>query len=479
MVNLTVMAPPRASLPQRRRETSTTDCLDAILLVYHHPLSSNAPTIMEHVRAFEQHSAHPVLKVNTELGLPEALRNVRFRSIVLHYSLFGSRRYMLSDAWRHYLAASESSYKAAYFQDEYHACSQRFMFIDRYAIDTIFTLVEPRCFDQVYLKYTKAKHLVYNLPSYVSEDLPELASRFTRPDHERRIDIGYRGRVAYPFMGKGAAEKREIAEKFVHRARGLGLRLDIETAENRRIYGNHWYRFLGNCKAVLGVEAGVSIFDLDDQAKQACDDYCRDHKFATPEDLMEKVLPRWEDNVYYRTIGPRHFEAAALRACQILYEGDYSGVLKPMVHYIPLKKDFSNFEAAVAMYQDGSLRKELTDNTYRDLIASGRYTYRENIAQFDRELAAAGIEPRRTPETTAQLAALQESIRRSNRRMGAKLIVRAIPRRAWRMRTPLLARGRKILARTRRLIMAPLWVVGFGLGSVFGPLKRGFTRGKA
>ena len=63
------------------------------------------------------------------------------------------------------------------------------------------------------------------------------------------------------------------------------------------------------------------------------------------EDLTS--LPRWEDNVYYRTISPRHFEAAAFRICQVLFEGRYSGVLEPMVHYIPLKKDFSNIDEVI------------------------------------------------------------------------------------------------------------------------------------
>jgi len=37
-----------------------------------------------------------------------------------------------------------------------------------------------------------------------------------------------------------------------------------------------------------------------------------------------------------------------------------------MVHYIPLKKDFSNFEEVMRMYRDESLRRELTENCYRD-----------------------------------------------------------------------------------------------------------------
>ncbi len=80
-----------------------------------------------------------------------------------------------------------------------------------------------------------------------------------------------------------------------------------------------------------------------------------------------------------------------MRSCQILYEGHYSGVMEPMTHYIPLRKDFSNFDEVVEAFRDPELRQRLTDNAHRDLIASGRYAYEAFVAGFDRELEAAGL----------------------------------------------------------------------------------------
>jgi hypothetical protein len=96
--------------------------------------------------------------------------------------------------------------------------------------------------------------------------------------------------------------------------------------------------------------------------------------------------------VYYRTISPRAFEAAAVRSCQILFEGRYSGILKPMVHYIPLQKDFSNFDEVIALYRDESFRRQLTDNAHRDLIASGKYSYQKFIERFDRLFMEMGMD---------------------------------------------------------------------------------------
>ena len=45
------------------------------------------------------------------------------------------------------------------------------------------------------------------------------------------------------------------------------------------------------------------------------------------------------------------------------------------------------------MYRDDSFRRELTENCYRDLIASGRYSYLQFMREFDEGLEAAGVKP--------------------------------------------------------------------------------------
>jgi hypothetical protein len=80
-----------------------------------------------------------------------------------------------------------------------------------------------------------------------------------------------------------------------------------------------------------------------------------------------------------------------------MYEGKYSGAMQPMVHYIPLAKDFSNWEEVVRRFGDRELRREMTENAHRDLIDSGRYSYPEFIDHFDRELIAAGFHPAKDP----------------------------------------------------------------------------------
>jgi hypothetical protein len=384
--------------------------VDGILLIYHHPLSANAPTIMDHVNAFGRHSRFRVWAVNTELGFPKFLDELQFRIIVFHYSIFappwvGARPFLLPKEFWNYLEESASSYKVAFFQDEHHYCQHRFDFLNHQRVDCVYTLLEPAYFKDVYEKYTSVPQLVYHIPGYVPESLIEIAERKMRSDQKRTIDIGYRARPLPFYMGKGGQEKTDIATEFCERARDLGLRLNIKTDEKSRIYGDAWYDFIAKCRAFLGVEAGVSIFDVEDVVRPEAERILAADPSITFEQLSKELLSTWEDRIYYRTISPRHFEAAAFRVCQILFEGRYSGIMKPGVHYIPLKRDFSNFDDCIRMFQDKGLRDELTGNAYRDLIASGVYSYRSFIAGFDEVLSEAGLSADVAPEEAARITA--------------------------------------------------------------------------
>jgi hypothetical protein len=231
----------------------------------------------------------------------------------------------------------------------------------------------------------------------------EAAEKFTRPDSQRPIDISYRGRPLPFYLGKGALEKMEIAEGFLARANGYGLNLDIKTGEEDRIYGIGWYEFLSKSKGVLGVESGVSFCDIEDQARPAIEDLLRKNPTVSFDEVFEKVLLPWEGNIPIRTISPRHFEAAILRVCQILYEGEYAGILKPMEHYIPLKKDFSNFDEVIRLFLTPEFRTRITENTYRDLIASGQYTYKKFVNKTDQILEENGFIESEPPDSIAAI----------------------------------------------------------------------------
>jgi N-methylhydantoinase A/oxoprolinase/acetone carboxylase beta subunit len=61
------------------------------------------------------------------------------------------------------------------------------------------------------------------------------------------------------------------------------------------------------------------------------------------------------------------------------------------------------------MYRDESLRRELTNNAYRDLIASGQYSYRQFINTFDEELIKSGLSQKIDYEMTKRIDAQFQS----------------------------------------------------------------------
>ncbi len=377
-----------------------------VVLLYHRPSSRwfpDASTVMEHVRAFPAHSRFPVHALNVDAGFPPQLAGVDPGAIVLHYSLFGSGKYLLSEQFLDWMDES-GAYKVCFFQDEYYYCGRRFEFLNEHAIDCVFTHIEPAYFSQVYGRYTNVPRLEYNLPGYVSEELLAAARRHARPAESRPIDVGYRGRPLPLYWGRGSQEKAEIGVRFAELAAGTDLVLDIDTTEEGRLYGRSWYEFVASCRYALGVESGVSLFDLEDEVRKEYTELRRGGKEPTLEELEAGALGRWDGCIPYRLIGPRHFEAAALSTCQVLFEGRYSNVMQPMVHYIALRKDFSNFDEVVQLIRDKTLRNQLVENAHRDLIASGEWSYQRLAQQLDGVLTDAGLKPKAAPSAGEALA---------------------------------------------------------------------------
>jgi hypothetical protein len=403
-----------------------------------------AATVLEHASSFQRHSRFPVLMINTRLGFPPALAGLQFDAVVLHYSLFGTVPYELPDRFLEYLAESDA-YTIAFFQDEYRFCRERFEFIDQFDLDVVYTLVEPRFWDELYRRQTRVRTFVHTLPGYVGDDLRAASARHARPDADRTVDIGYRARDLPFSLGAAARDKAAIGIEFARRARGLDLALDISVESADRLYARDWYAFLGNCRAVLGVEGGASAFDLDGSLREAEVRLRGREPEATYARYVEEAGGLLE-RIDYRTpslmVTPRHFEAAAFGTCQILFDGTYSGVLEAGRHYIPLRKDFSNFDEAIASFRDPAVRAQVALAARRDLVDSGAFDYARLVESVDGKLADAGLQP------TVVSGASKTAIERLRRDQGLRA-VRAAGTRQLSRALGLARRGRRVLLRSR------------------------------
>lgn len=372
----------------------TTNKNNAILLLYRHPLKENATALKTHIESFSKYSSYHIHPINTKLGFPSTINKLEFSAIILHYSVFPIAIDKKFQEFYHFLKLNKSIPIIAFFQDEHALCKERFKFINDMGIDVIYTLLEPSEHSNVYFANTGCKIIKHTLTGYVDNSLIKAGKKLSLPDNKRTIDIGYRARELPYYMGEGGVEKTMIAKEFLHQSNSTILTTDIDTGEKSRFNGDSWYEFIAKCRGMLGVEAGVSVFDIDGNARKECDEYLLAHPKASFQEVHTAVLTRYEDKIYYRTLSPRIFECAALRTCMILFEGRYNDALEPMVHYIPLKKDFSNFQNVMNIFNSAQERTRLTDNAYRDLIKSGKYSYQSFIQDFDKQLAKMNITTR-------------------------------------------------------------------------------------
>ena len=363
-----------------------------ILLIYHHPFKDNAPTIKEHVGAFAKFSKFKITTYNTAMGYPAELGNIGFSAIVMHYSLFGSHPFKLSDNFIEYISNSNSK-KIMFFQDEMQYVAERLSLINKLGCKTIYTLLEKRYFEEVYLNNTNADIINQTLTGYVSDDLKQKSQKNYISFSQRSIDVGYRARNLEFYFGQGAREKTDIAERFLVSSKSKKLNLDISTKEEDRIYGENWYKFVSDCKFMLGVMAGTSIFDYTGKIKEKTNNYLKKFPNADFEEVQNNLLIPYEGNINYRTISPRIFECAAFKVCMILYRDDYQGVLKADKHYIPLEKDFSNINEVLKKMEDSSFVSTMVETTYSDIIEDNKWHYKEFISEFDNMLIGKGLKP--------------------------------------------------------------------------------------
>ncbi len=184
--------------------------------------------------------------------------------------------------------------------------------------------------------------------------------------------------VRQPVSGKG--QHRPAHEGDLRRA---GLATDIAWREEDRIYGDDWFRFLGNCKATLGTESACNVFDRDGTLALAVQRELVVNPSATYEEIHAKFLKDVDGQIVMNQMAPKIFEAIACRTALVLFEGRYSGILVPEQHYIPLRKDFSNVDDVLQRLHDDAALEAMAQRAYDDVILSGKYGYRSFIRFFD------------------------------------------------------------------------------------------------
>jgi len=350
--------------------------------------SGNAKVIEDYLQAFDQHSKHCFYYSTASTSyapLKSALRLVnRFDAIIFFWSLYLPNNIFSPE--EESMIRNASAVKILFLQDEYRHVRWFNQKMNDLGINVMLTCVAQDNHEYFYppskIPSLKATYTVLTgfVPDYLADLIPDF-------DSPRRLDIVYRSRSVPFYLGDLGQEKVEIASKFKTIAAQYNWRVDISVREEDRIYGDAWIRFLQSSRFTLGTGSGASIIDLDGQFRKCNEDYIKLHPSATYADVRQACFStaNWCGPVI-DTISPRAFEAAACGTIMILHEGNYGGILKKNVHYIEIKKDYSNLEDVIGKMNDLVFCQKLAQNAYNDLIKSGTYSYKNFIVWFDQLL---------------------------------------------------------------------------------------------
>lgn len=225
------------------------------------------------------------------------------------------------------------------------------------------------------------------------------------PIAERPIVIGYRGRDLRGHYGSLGFDKYEIGRRMREVCIERGIPHDIEMSEEKRIYGDGWYDFVGQCRSILGTESGSNVFDFDGSLEIKYQELKALRGEAPRYDEFRHYTDPREHQIQMGQISPRIFEAAALRTPMVLYRGSYSGIISPGEHYIALERDFSNLETVLGQLEDIDKLAMLADRTHEHLVGSGSYDYARFV-----EIVENAIERRRGGRTSARPIGSRQSL---------------------------------------------------------------------
>ena len=354
--------------------------LDVVML--YDPSSTKIATIKEYLSSFHLYSHHNIVYLPATQGLGCQTDLNKFDVVMIHYSVRVSvlhGNYTFSPAYRDAVQAF-SGYKVLFLQDEYEGTNIAKHWIQLLGIHAVYTCVPEAYIEQVYPKACFPNvDFIHILTGYVPIDVASMKYGFLS---KRETLIGYRGRALPYWYGSLGQEKLNIGIKVKEFCLEKGLNVDIEWEESKRIYGDGWYAFLTNCRATLGTESGAKLFDYDGSIRSTIEKKLQKNPALTYEAIVKKHIAPYE-TIQMNQISPKIFEAIALRTALILFEGEYSGVLIPDRHYIPLKKDFSNLEEVIRKVQDDQLIEDMTKIAYTEIIQSERYSYQTFVHEVD------------------------------------------------------------------------------------------------
>lgn len=400
-----------------------------LLLLYWSPPGNRRLAVDRHLRALRRLPGR-VVAYNAAHGAPRWLGRVGLDGVVLHTTflalrwLDGFERRRERSGW----IAQLSCPKVALPQDDYDHAEVLDEWLEELRVDVVLTAL-PEHAETLLPRISRRAEVRGVLTGYLDDDD---VARLGHPSRllDRAAHVVYRATELPFWFGRQGRLKHEIGAAAETAGARLGLHTDISTRPEDAILGPRWLEFLASGRAVVGVESGSSALDRRGELRAAVRALLDENTGATLDDADERLPEGWDDHRFL-ALSPRHLEAAAAGTAQVLVEGSYSGVLEPGRHYLPVRADLSDLEAALAETRDPRSLQKLADTAREELCLSGRYSYRTLVAEVDEALSAhgAGARSHRLPGI-ASVAQRVASAQGALELAGAAAVRRVLPRRS-------------------------------------------------
>ncbi|MBM2814554.1 MAG: hypothetical protein HW421_1316 [Ignavibacteria bacterium] len=355
-----------------------------ILIIYHQKSERERNTVVEYLESFRNYSNEKIFYLNAFYRIPKFIKKIKFDAVIYHYSFcitkWEGAKYFNLVLNKINILKSVSGYKIAAPQDEYVNSDLLNHFFKEFGIKTVFTCFTEEDWEKVYPKEKSGLEYYFSVfPGYIDENAIQTIGKDCKKHSQRSLDVGYRARKVPYWLGFFGLRKWLVTEKFLECPASKELIHDVSNDEHKVFYGDKWYKFLGNCRVFLGSEGGASLHDPNGTIRKKVEDFVTKNPNAPFEEVEKNCFAGNDGNIRLYSLSPRHFEACITRTCQALVEGNYGGIFKPGVHYIEIKEDWSNIEEVIDKIKDVAYCEQLAGNAYRDIVESGKYTYREFV----------------------------------------------------------------------------------------------------
>jgi hypothetical protein len=300
------------------------------------------------------------------INLPQILKEFHFDAIIMMSTFIDLiTHHGLNGHWikQYSFLKKSEALKIVFSQDDYWFSDIRDKFYCDYNIDKLYSVCQPETWNELFPDFIKKNGIVsQGYTTYLTEFTKSLVN-FDKPHTEREFDVVYRARKIPNAPNIHGWIKGEIGTWFLNAIRNkYVLKTDISTDSKSVIYGDDWYKFIGNSKSILGSNSGSSIRLRNKKIDLGIKKYQNQNPEALTEEIVVSVVPIQDRNKNYTAISPRNLEAALIGTIQILTPGSYSNFLNPKEHYIPIMQDMSNIDEVLLSISDKEYCKKIIEN---------------------------------------------------------------------------------------------------------------------